>query len=449
MLDDTLFSKNFSGLIINYERGEAINIFKEKIQFAWMNFPEEFKCLYKLDQDTAGRLTFDFGDKTVSTIAVAVSGRGGSNNRIHLTELGKMAKKYPSDAAEFISGTIPSVPLSGRIDIESTAEGQTGLFYKMFWDAWNRKRDPLPTEFKAHFYNWTWDDEEISKVRVNIPVDEMEQSKVFKEYQKKHELTDQQITFYYLKWLGLGKDWNMMHQEMPTTPDEAFVGSGHHMFDSNKLDVMLLRAKQGRVEDDWIWYEPPIDGHRYAAGVDVAEGVGQDSSTVVIIDFSEKIPKVVAEYESKKVPPDILAYEVKRGAERYRDAIVAVERNNHGHTTIATLKGIYPNLYTEIREDKVSDTVTEKLGWLTTGASKPKMLYELKQAIEQNLLEIPSKYILEELRSYDKEDISVVKFKPDQSRHWDRVMALAICYQMAAFSFDEDAEIIDHPKDIF
>ena len=449
MLDDTLFSKNFSGLIINYERGEAINIFKEKIQFAWMNFPDELKGLYKLDSEQAGRLTFDFGDKTVSSIAVAVSGRGGSNNRIHLTELGKMAKKYPSDADEFVSGTIPSVPLSGRIDIESTAEGQTGLFYKMFWEAWNRKREPLQTEFKAHFYNWTWDDEEIAKVRTLIPVAEMEQSKVFKDYQEKHKLTDQQITFYYLRWLGVNKDWNQMHQEYPTTPDEAFVGSGHHMFDSNKIDQMLLRAKEGTVDEDWIWYEPYIENHRYALGVDVAEGVGQDSSTIIITDFSDKIPRVVAEYESKKIPPDILAYEVKRGAERYGNAIVAVERNNHGHTTIATLKSIYSNLYTEIKEDRVADTVTEKLGWHTNGASKPKMLYELKQAIEQNNIEIPSKYILEELRSYDKEDLSVTKFKPDQTKHWDRVMALAICYQMASFAFEDEAEIIDHPKETF
>lgn len=449
MLDDTLFSPNFSGLIINYERGEAINIFKEKIQFAWMNFPDELKSLYRLDSEQSGRLTFDFGDKTVSSIAVAVSGRGGSNNRIHLTELGKMAKKYPSDAEEFVSGTIPSVPLSGRIDIESTAEGQQGLLYKMFWEAWNRKRDPFPTEFKAHFYNWTWDDDEMSKVITLIPVEDMEQSKVFKDYQKKYELTDQQITFYYLKWLGVNKDWNKMHQEYPTTPDEAFVGSGHHMFDSGKIENMMLRAKPGNVVDDWIFYEPYKEGHRYAAGVDVAEGVGQDSSTIVIMDFTEKIPTVVAEFESKKIPPDVLAYEVKRGCMKYGEAIAAVERNNHGHTTIATLKGVYPNLYTEIREDKVSDTITEKLGWITSGTSKPKMLYELKQAIDQDAIEIPSKYILEELKAYDKEDISVTKFKPDQSRHWDRVMALAICYQMAVFAFDEEAEITDHPIEQF
>jgi hypothetical protein len=280
-LDDALFSRNFSGIIINYEKDEAKKIFRDKILCAWTNFPDELKKLYTLNAEQAGQLIFDFGDKTTSSVAVTASGRGGSYNRIHLTELGKMAKKYPSDAEEFISGTITSVPVSGRIDIESTAEGQSGIFYKMFWDAWNRKTPPLPTEFKAHFYNWRWDEKEIDEVvRVNIPVDEMEQSKTFKAYQKKHELTDKEITFYYLTWLSCQKDWNKMHQEYPTTPDEAFVGSGHHMFDSNKLDAMLLRAKTGRVEDDWIWYEPPIDTHRYACGVDVAEGVGQDSSTI-------------------------------------------------------------------------------------------------------------------------------------------------------------------------
>lgn len=449
MLDDALFSKNFSGLIINYERGEAINIFKDKIQFAWMNFPDELKSLYKLDSEQAGRLTFDFGDKTVSSIAVAVSGRGGSNNRIHLTELGKMAKKYPSDAQEFVSGTIPSVPLSGRIDIESTAEGQVGLFYKMFWDAWNRKTEPQPTEFKAHFYNWTWDDEEISKVRVLIPVEEMEQSEVFREYKEKHNLDDKQITFYYLKWLSVEKNWNTMHQEFPTTPDEAFVGSGHPMFDSLQIDSMMKRCRDGFKDGDWIWYEPFIDNHHYALGVDVAEGVGQDSSTIVAVDFSDTTPRVVAEFESKKIPPDILAYEVKRCAEKYGNALVAVERNNHGHTTIATLKGIYPNLYTDVRQENIEDKITTKYGWLTTGASKPKMLYELKEAINQKRLEIPSRYILEELRTYDKEDVLVTKFSSDQTRHWDRVMALAIAYQMAPYAFSDDAEIITQEEEKF
>jgi hypothetical protein len=449
MLDDTLFSKNFSGLIINYERGEAMKIFKEKIQFAWMNFPDELKVLYTLNAEQAGQLTFDFGDKTISNIAVAASGRGGSNNRIHLTELGKMAIKYPAAAQEFISGTIPSVPLSGRIDIESTAEGESGIFHKMFWDAWERNREPLPTEFKAHFYNWTWDDEEISKVRVLIPVEEMEQSNTFKEYKEKHELDDRQITFYYLKWLSVEKNWNTMHQEFPTTPEEAFVGSGHHMFDSVVIDRLMKRAKNGRQDGDWIFYEPQMEGHKYACGVDVAEGVGQDSSTIVIVDFSTPKPIVVAEYASDKIAPDHLAYEIKAGAERYGDALVAIERNNHGHTTIATLKGIYQNMYTQVQDENVMDTVTTKYGWLTTGASKPKMIYELKSAINKGELEIPSRLILEEMRTYDKEDLGVVKFRPDQTRHWDRLMALGIAYQMAPFAFEDEAEITDHPNEIF
>jgi hypothetical protein len=360
-----------------------------------------------------------------------------------------MAKNYPSAAEEFVSGTIPSVPLSGRIDIESTAEGQSGLFYKMFWDAWNRKTAPQPTEFKAHFYNWTWDDEEIAKVKVLIPVEEMEQSKTFKEYKEKYELSDIQITFYYLKWLSVGKNWNTMHQEFPTTPDEAFVGSGAHMFSSDLIDRLMKRCRPGSVDDNWIWYDSSLEGHRYAVGVDVAEGVGQDSSTIVIVDFSDTKPKVVAEFESNKIAPDVLAFEVRRGAEIYNNALVAVERNNHGHSTIVALKAIYPNLYTELREESVEDKITTKYGWLTTGSSKPKMLYDLKSAIDNDGIEIPSKYILEELRTYDKEDLGVTKFKPDQSRHWDRIMALAICLQMAPFAFDQEAEITYHPEEKF
>jgi len=448
-LDDALFTKNYSALMVNYEKELAEDIFKNKIYFAWENFPEALKALYKVDAERANQLVFDFGDKTFSTIAVRASGRSGTHNRVHVSELGKMAKKYPDKAREVLEGTIPSVPMSGRVDIESTAEGNYGMLYDMFWEAWNRQRAPHPTEYKAFFYNWTWDDAEIAQIRTIIPVGEMDQSKIFLEYQKKHELTDKQITYYYLKWLSLKKNWNALHQEYPTTPEEAFVGSGHSMFDETVITNLLKRSHSGLVDGDWIFYEPYIDKYHYALGIDVAEGVGQDSSTIVVICFSEKRAKVVAEYASNKIPPDILAYEVKRGAERYGNAIVAVERNNHGHTTISTLKGMYSNLYTEVKDDLVEDKITTKYGWLTTGASKPKMMFELKDAVENNLIEIPSRNILEELRTYDKEDVSVTRFEPTQTKHWDRVMALAIAYQMRSFAFDTEMEIIPFARETY
>lgn len=445
-LDDVLFNKNFSASIINYEQKEAIKMFDNKIKFAWDNLPEEIKGLYELNTERRNMLRVGFGDKSYSSIDVVNSARGTTSTRIHVTELAKMARKYPRDAAELITGTIPSVPMMGRIDIESTAEGSDGIFYEMFMEAWNRPRDPLPTEFKAHFYNWQWDKEDIArKVKVPIPFKQMDSGPLFEEYQKQHSLTDIEITYYYLTWLSVNKDWNKMRQEYPSTIEESFEGSGYKMFDQYVLDKMQPTLRNGTIFEDWIFYAPYIDGHNYSIGVDVGQGIGLDSSAIVVVDISGTKAEIVAEYCSAKIPPGLLAYEIVRGAQRYGNPIVGVERNNVGHTTLTILKGIYPNVYTEVIEDKMADTVTEKLGWHTNQYTKPKMMYELSDAIRDGLLACPSKYIYEELRTYDKEDVRVASFNPNQSRHWDRLIALAIAWQMKAFAYQQDdIEIITH-----
>lgn len=437
-LDDALFTPNYNALIINYEQKEAIRIFDEKINFVWENLPEEIRGLYNIDTQRSNQFTFDFGDKSYSTVAVSQSGRSGTYNRVHITELAKLVKKYPLKAHEIISGTIPSVPLNGRVDIESTAEGSEGLFYDMFWAAWNRQREPLKTEFKAHFYNWRWDKAEISKIKVVIPFDEMDQGALFKEYQEKHDLSDIEITYYYIKWLGMNKDWQKMRQEMPTTPEEAFIGSGHKMFDQDILEQSKNLLRNGIAYQDWVFYEDYIDDHNYCIGADVCEGVGQDASTIVILDVTTEKARVVAEYCSNKIEADLFAYEIAQGAHRYGNPIVGVERNNAGHTTLTILKGIYDHLYTVVQEDKVGDVITEKLGWHTNGSTKPKMMFHLSDTIRDGNLIINSKNIYEELRTYDKEDIRKTKFDSNQSRHWDRVMALAIALQMQPFAYQED-----------
>ena len=52
-------------------------------------------------------------------------------------------------------------------------------------------------------------------------------------------------------------------------------------------------------------------------GCDVAEGVGQDSSTAVIWDFTNAKPTVVARYANNKISPDIFAFELKIGGEKF------------------------------------------------------------------------------------------------------------------------------------
>jgi hypothetical protein len=414
MLDDTLFHRNFDALFIAQDLDTAKDIFGNKIDLSWTHFP--LQHLYRVNTDSARQLKFDFGDKTVSSVSVDSSGRSGTFQRLHITEFAKVAKDFPDKAKEILTGSIPAVPIHGRVDIESTANGSEGQFYDLFWEAWERGEPTSPSQFKAHFYNWTYDDDEMSRIEIRRDL-----PKEMRDYQAQHGLTDLQISYYYEKFLSLNKKWDDMKREYPTTVFEAFEGSGAKLFDSQKLNLMTLAT--GNKVGQWVYYAEPIIGHRYAMGCDVAEGVGQDSSTCVIWDFTPLKPVVVAIFKDNTIAPDIFAYEVKNGAEKYSMALVAVERNNHGHTTISKLKEIYPekNIYID---DK------DKLGWDTNLVSKPKMMYDLSTAINNELVNIPSQPLVSELRRYDKEQLNTTRFDDLATQHWDLLVACSIGFQM-------------------
>ena len=442
MFDDVLFTKNIDTLFIAQDLDTAIDIFDNKINLLWNNFP--LKKYYGVSSEQARKIKLELDEGVFSSILVDSSGRSGTYRRVHITELALVCKKYPSKAKEIIEGTIPAIPSDGRVDIESTAEDEFGIFYDMFWEAWNRGQPTRPLEFKAHFYNWTWDFEEMKKI--GVPEKDLPQE--FKDYQKKMDLTDLQITYYYYKWLGLNKNWRSLRKEYPTTPEEAFASAGDKLFDGDKLE--LLERKDGEKQGDWIYYYEYNPRHNYGIGADVAEGIGRDSSTAVIWDYTVELnrkPKVVAEYCSNKIAPDMFAYELRNGGNKYGTCVVAVERNNHGHTTLSKLKEIYPtrSIYTETIFNKVLDTITEKLGWHTNLATKPDMLYELNTAINEELVEITSKAIIQECKTYPKDDLHTISPKDEEATHWDRLMACAIGWKVRT-SIVKGGLLIDTPQ---
>ena len=421
VLDDSLFNKNFDALFIAHGLEPAKDIFDNKISLAWENFP--LKEYYKTDSDSARKIKFDFGDKTFSSIAVDTSGRSGTYSRLHVTEFAKLCKSFPDRAKEVLEGSIPAVPTNGRVDIESTAEGSDGLFYEIFWTAWDRGEPKHATQFKAHFYNWQWDEEiETLEAITDLPPE-------FKHYQMTHQLSDKEITYYYLKFIALGehdRNWNTMKKEYPTTPEEAFEGSGNKLFDGEKLGL-LKPLKPVQEYGNFRIYDEYRLGHIYAAGCDVAEGVGRDSSTIALWDFTPAKPKIVAEYANNNVAPDMFAYEIKNLAEKYNMPLIAIERNNHGHTTLSKLRDIYPDRHIW-KDDK------GKHGWLTNLVSKPLMFYDLNTAVNEELIDIPSARIISEARRFDKEELRVNKVDDSVTSHWDLLTAAAIGFQMRNYA---------------
>lgn len=325
-LDDTLFNRNSECLLIAHNLDAGKKIFDGKIELAWKNLHLSLKSLYKVDANTAQTLKFEFGDGSYSSIAVDTNGRSGTYNRVHITEFADICKRYPNKVKDIIEGTIPAVPTNGRVDIESTSQGSSGEFFDMFMTAWERGEPKYPIEYKAHFYNWTWD-EEIETIEAESHIPEK-----FKEYQKLNNLTNKEITYYYFKWLSLNKDWNSLHKEYPTTPEEAFeviVEGSYYGEEIGRMEregriSILPHDKALKVHTVWDlgvgknlvvgFYQRTRDGQ--LRKIDYWQGDGSDGMPEAITAISRK-PYI---YGYHFGPHDLEATDVSTGKSRRETA---------------------------------------------------------------------------------------------------------------------------------
>lgn len=325
-LDDTLFTQNTECLLIAHNLDAAKAIFDKKIDLAWKNLHPGLQRLYKVDTDSAQALKFEFGDGSFSSIAVDTSGRSGTYNRVHVTEFADMCKKFPQRARDIIEGTIPAVPTNGRVDIESTSQGASGEFFDMFQEAWGRE-PLLPVQYKAHFYNWTWDDEELAKTK---PIENL--PKEFIEYQRLHKLTDIQIAYYYQKWESLNKNWNSLRREYPTTPEEAFEAIVDGTFYGEEIGMM---ERDGRITV--VPYDKALKVHTVwdlGIGENLVIGFYQKDKGGFLrkIDYwtgkdSDGIPEAILALNTKPylygkhfAPHDVRSTDVSTGKTRYEYA---------------------------------------------------------------------------------------------------------------------------------
>jgi len=419
----TLLTKHYRALFVAHLKGEAENILNNKLTVLWDNYP--LKQLYKLVSKNRGEFRVNFGDDSESFIRVASSGRSGTYDDVHITELSKMEKEERSKAIELVRGTIPAVPFTGRITIESTAEDDWGLFYEMFWEAWDRKEDPLPTQFKAFFFNWTYDDEEIEKYPV-ISLAGRDQAQWFLERQQRFGWSDREVSYYYQVWLQLNRDFEALLQQYPTTPEEAFRSSGTKFFSPQFLDLQFRRDPI--VAGDWKFYSKRDASHVYVMGVDPSGGVGKDNAVIIVLDLTTG--ELAAEFVSKYTSPRDLAFEAVTKAKLYNNCLLGVESNNHGLATLYECQNLkYGNLYMDTTYDRQTNEEKKVLGFRTDARTKPLVLHALKDALNTFALRIPSSTVLRELRSYQREQLDTLQLD-EELGHFDRVMALAIAWHM-------------------
>ena len=253
ILDACLFRLNTQAGIIAHTLDDAKKIFKTKIKFAYDNLPDWLKASVSIISSNASELSFSNG----SSIFVGVSMRSGTLQYLHVSELGKISKKFPEKANEIKSGAFNTVHSGNHIFVESTAEGRTGLFYDLVQEARKRATSPKPLgkqEFKFLFYPWWEDKRYVADPKlIDLTADE---EKYFRALADDHKivLTAEQQAWYAFKWRQnkLGGEDNMK-QEYPSTPDEAFEVQLMGAYYGNQI---AKARSEGRITI--VPYEPSL-----------------------------------------------------------------------------------------------------------------------------------------------------------------------------------------------
>lgn len=270
-LDDCLFIENFSAGCICHNMDSAKDIFRNKIKFAYQNINDDQRELilslgYELPVPTSDKgnaYVFSNG----SSIKVGTSYRGDTLQSLHISEFGKICKKYPDKATEIVTGAFEAVAAGNILTIESTAEGKEGYFYRYCQEAKklsDRGKNPSILEFNFHFFSWYLRDEYQIDGEISGQL-----TKYFDELECKYgvKLNDRQKAWYSAKWVTLGED---MKREYPTTPKEAFEQSIEGAYYCNQFAKIY---KEGRITD--------LSGFDNKGAVNTVCDIGIGDSTAV------------------------------------------------------------------------------------------------------------------------------------------------------------------------
>jgi len=370
-------------------------------------------------------LSFDTLDSSyvVATAGGDAVGRGETFSHCHASELAFWPKSTAEEIWNGLSQAVPNTK-GTAVFIESTANGVSGVFYDMWKGAVEGTNGYVPV-----FIPWFTDPEYREPVTKNFKRTPEE-----RELAKKFKLDNEQLMFRRRKIAQNGLDlWN---QEYPDTPETAFLTTGRPVFNPEQLQECLRNARDIEQKlalegDEWVEnhrgelqvYHKHDAGERYVIAADTAMGVRNGDYSVAQVLDSKK--RQVATWRGH-VHPDYFAEVLRQLGYYYNEAFIIVENNSHGILTATRLGKdySYPNFYTTVEKDKVTDRETTRLGFSTTAKTKPLIIDELRAAMREGEIELNDKVTIREMLTYIVTETGAMQ--AEQGCFDDCVMSLAL-----------------------
>jgi hypothetical protein len=395
----TIINRNFEGFTAADEDGNTQAIFQNKAKFFYDRLPDALKPSEKFNNRK--QLLFDKLNSSweVKTASKNI-GRSRTINFFH----GSECAFWRDGIAGVQAGLGEALTKSAISVYESTANG-----YNEYYDLWN---SGIYTNL---FYGW-WLTDEYEQMFETQEKEKQFKADVTGAGDAKYEINQKQWIYQRCKWLidAKGLSWgqaywyynkwrgkldkNMLLQEYPCSPDEAFLSSGACIF--NKEKVMQRRDYLTKLYQDkppirgefvitwndpemmdypvayrWVdsptgcirIYEQPKPTYPYVVGGDTkGEGSDKFASTVINNNTGNRCATLHGEMSSKAYAAQTWALGMY-----YNTALIGIEANFNTYPIELLTDWHYPRQYVRERTDTFTKEVKKAYGWRTDGNTRP------------------------------------------------------------------------------
>ena len=294
------------------------------------------------------------------------------------------------------------------------------------------------------------------------------------------EINSRQMAWWRWKMLEGIKDDSLMYQEFPPTEDYAFVMTGTSFFSNSRCtdamkiakkilcdhyryamgvnfqDTEVLKSTE-RLSTLKVW-EEPIDTAYYVIGADPAYGSSDwaDRFCVQVFRCYSDGMEQVAEFATSELNTYQFAWVISHLAGAYKNSTLNLEVNGPGQAVLNEIKNlrrqaasmgnamgkslmdVYGSMSNYIwRRNDTMGGLSNSLGWLTTQATKERMMNYTKDLFERGMLDVYSVDTIEEMKTIIRDGASIEASGRNKD---DRVMAMALA--CAAYSEQVQPQLI-------
>ena len=436
----SILNKNFQGYTLADKSDNSEAIFQNKAKFPYSQLPEALKPTEKYNNRK--QLLFE---KINSSWAVDTAtkdvGRSRTVNFFHGSECA-----FWKDGIANIQGALGEAFTKNCIKIyESTANGyndyqrmwDSGAHINCFYEWWKTKEYYIAfrsEERKAFFLKdidskkgWIWD-------RLRWLKDEK-------------QLSPEQLFWYWNKYdKYLDKD--LIKQEYPCTPHEAFLLSGKNVFDTavmlERLSKLEKPTKTGYFIYDYdglriknIQWRNDKDGYiklyklpnqpaftEYCIGGDTA-GEGSDFFTGHVLDAKTGTQVAVLKHQ---FDADQYTRQMYCLGKYYNTALIGIEANFDSYPIMELQRLGYLKQYTREAVDTYTGKTEKRFGFKTTSLTRPTIISRLIEIVREHCDTINDQNTLEELLTIIRNEKG--RIEAPEGAHDDMMMGLAIAHHI-------------------